>query len=105
LNESGAGIGQFIVSGGDASELLEAVDEPLDLVAVTVAKRVQVGRLQAVGAGRNHGYRAGFGDLSAQGIGIIGRIGQYLPGRGQQRGQQVGRLRGIAGLPGRRGKG
>ena len=67
---------------GGASKLLEAVDEPLHLVAVVVGEQVQMGRLQVVGSRRNNGHRAGFGDLRIQGIGVVGRIGQYLPGQG-----------------------
>ena len=92
MDESGVGIGKFIVAGGDAAELFEAVDEPFDLVAVAVSKRIQVGWLQAVGAGWNHGHGPGLGNLSALGIRIVGRVGQHLPGRGQQRGEQLGRL-------------
>lgn len=105
LDEGGVSIGEFIVADSNAPELLEAVDEPLDRVAVAVGEWVQVGRLPAVGAGWNHCYRAGFGDLGTDSVGNIDRIGRHLPGRGQPRGGQVAGLRGVAGLPRRQDKG
>ena len=75
MDKRGVGIDEFVVAGGDASELLEVVEEPLHLVAVPVGKRVKIRRLPAVWTGWHHGHRAGFSDLSAQGVGVVGRVG------------------------------
>lgn len=73
MDKRGVRMGEFVVAGGDPSELLEAVEEPLHLIAV--GERVEMRWLPAVWTGWNHCHRAGFSDLSAQGVGVVGRVG------------------------------
>ncbi len=70
-----------MVAHSHESKLPEWVNMPLDLVAVAVGERVEMGEYEAVGPGWNHGRRAGYGGLGPEGIGIISCIGHHLLGR------------------------
>lgn len=48
MQESEEGFGGFVVASGDAAELLEAIEHPLDAVAVFVAPKVAGNVLGAI---------------------------------------------------------
>jgi hypothetical protein len=88
----------FLVAGGDAAELLELGEAALDQVALFVERLVEV---MLEGAGRvvgDDGDGAGLGDGGAEGVGVVGGIGE-------DRGRPIGAeqrqgLRGVAALAG-----
>jgi hypothetical protein len=66
---------QLVVSGCNASELLEVVEEALDTVALLVEIGV-VGSLDfTVALGRNDDLGAAFGDLFGKMVGIVSLVG------------------------------
>ena len=74
MDKRGVRMGEFVVAGGDASELLEVVEEPLHLVAVPIGERVGMRRLPAVWTGWHYSHPVGFSDLSGQGVGVIDEV-------------------------------
>ncbi len=52
--ECGEGFSRFVVPGGNAAELLETVEHPLDTVTILVCPEVTGRRVLAVGLWRDH---------------------------------------------------
>jgi hypothetical protein len=81
--------GQLVVSGCDASPILEAAEHALDEVAPAIGRFVEwVGPL-ARGCGRDHRLDTSLLQPSAEGISVVGAVGEEAPwggNRSQQRG-------------------
>ncbi len=89
----------MLVSGCDAAEVFELVEEALDEVALFVEIGV-VGRNASAGSIEgNDSLSLGMGDGAAEVIGVIGLIGEDVLG-GQTIDQRLG-LGDIVALPGR----
>ena len=74
-------IGEFVVSRGEAAELLETVEKSLDEVARLVAMPVDLAGRIPVTAGRDDGLSAGSLDDLNQGIAVVALVGDDRLGR------------------------
>lgn len=54
IQETGEGFGRFVVTSGDVTERLEAVQHTLDAVAVHVSQDIACNRLMAIGPRQDH---------------------------------------------------
>ncbi len=90
---------QLVVTGGHASKLFEATEEPLNGVSLGVAGRVVRPRVAPLAARRNHGHGAAGSQGSHQRVRIVAPVGNQV-GRGQALEQGQG-VRGIVALAGR----
>lgn len=86
-------------SGGDASELLDAVEETLDQIAILVEVPIELAGVEAIGARRDDGLSALRHDLRDEGIRIVGLVGDDVGGGLIL--DTCGRLRDVGKLPGR----
>ena len=68
--------GEFVVTGGDATEVLELAEEALDQVALAIEDLAEAGLPFAIGFGRNVRHRALRLDQVADAVGVIGFVGQ-----------------------------
>jgi hypothetical protein len=79
--------GELVVAGGDASEVLEPAEHALDAIALAVEGAV-VRDGRGAAAGRwDDGAGAALGQPAAQGVGVIGTIGQEMAERAGRRDQ------------------
>lgn len=86
-----------VVSGGDAAQLLELADGPLDPVAQLVFDRIEGSVAWHAGALRDDRLRAGCFDKVKDCVGVVGFVGQNVTRieTCQQRDSQLG-IAGIA---------
>lgn len=73
--------GKFVVSGGDATEVLELAEETLDQIVFAIEHLAETGPPFAIGFGRDVGHRALRLDQIADAAGVISLVGQN-DGRG-----------------------
>jgi hypothetical protein len=81
--------GKFVVAGGNATELLEFVEEAFDEVALAVEREIACARYLAIGLGRDHRGDPPLGEFVDKRIGVeslvadegarIGMFEQWLP--------------------------
>ena len=69
-------LSEFVVTGGDATEVLELAEEAFDQIAFAVEHLAEAGFPFAIGFGRDIGHRALCLDQIADAIGVIGLVGQ-----------------------------
>ena len=69
-------LGELVVTGGDATEVLELAEEAFDQIAVTVERLAEAGFPFAIGFGRDVGHRALRLDQIADAIGVISLVGE-----------------------------
>ena len=70
-------VGELVVAGGDASEVLELAKEALDLVALSVECLREAGPPLAVGLGRDVGDRALALDQVADGVAVVSLVAEH----------------------------
>ena len=58
MNERQEGNGELVVSRGDASEVLDAVEKAFDQIAALVEMLVEIPRIEPVGARRYNRFAA-----------------------------------------------
>jgi hypothetical protein len=93
--EAGGGL---VVTGGDASEMLDTVDEALDQVAFLVEVLVVGDRLSPARIWRDHGGGAELDDGRPDAIGIVSLVSDdVLAGLAIEQGLGLGRIMGLAG--------
>jgi hypothetical protein len=68
--------GELVVSGCDAAEVLELVEEALDEVALAIEALGEAGLPPSVSFGGDVGRRALFLDVRANAVGVVGLVGQ-----------------------------
>ena len=72
-NDSGQDVsGSLVVSGGDAPELLDSTEEPLDQIALRADLVVECPWLRALALGRDDGDRSDFLMVIQDGVGAAG---------------------------------
>lgn len=81
MDERQEGLGEFVVARGDASELLDAVEETVDQIAVLVDMPIERTRIDSVGARRNDGLAALCRDDFDEGIRVVALVGHDKVGR------------------------
>ena len=64
----------LVEAGGDGSEMLEPVEEPLDAITLLVDACAEGGRIGAMVEGSDVGKGAGVGDLRSQHIAVVAAI-------------------------------
>ncbi len=69
--------GELVVSCGDAAEVLETAEHPLDGVAALVERLRKAAFPAAVGFGRDVGDRALLLDEITDGVAVIGLVGEH----------------------------
>ena len=69
--------GVLFVTRGEASEVFDAIEEPLDAIARPVEHRAEAGFPAAMHHRRDVGCGAGGFDLAAQPVGVVGLVGQH----------------------------
>ncbi len=69
-------LGEFVVSGGDAAEVLDLAEEALDEVALAIEHLAETGFPFAIGFGRDVWHRALRLDQIADPVGVISFVGQ-----------------------------
>jgi len=77
MNERQEGLGEFVVTRGDASEMLETCEEALDQIASTVEMPIEFARCQAIGSGWNHSFGASGFDLGYEMVGVVALVGHH----------------------------
>ena len=77
MDEGQERLGEFVVTRGDASEMLEAGEEALDQIASAVEMSIEGARRQAIGPGRNHCFGASCLDSSHKMVGIVALVGDH----------------------------
>lgn len=80
MQEAEEGFGGFVVTGGDAAELLEPVEHALDAVAVLVVQEIACNWLGAIGPRRDDRQDAMKEQVLAHGIAVIAFVGQQYAG-------------------------
>jgi hypothetical protein len=68
-------VGEAVVAGGDAPEVLEAAEHALDGIAMTVEIGRETALPATVGLGRDIGGSAHGFDLAAHGVAVIALVG------------------------------
>ena len=81
MQEGIESIGEFVVSRGEAAELLETVEESLDEVSRLVAVPVDLARRIPVAAGWDDGLSAARLDHLDQGVTVVALVGDDCLGR------------------------
>jgi hypothetical protein len=71
-------MGASVISGVDASPVLEPTEHVFDLVTLAIENAVVPDRLFAVGSGRDAGRDAAFGESLAEPVGVIALIAEQL---------------------------
>jgi len=89
--------GVFFVAGGEPSEVLDPVEEPLDAIACAVEHRAEAGFPATMDHRGDVGRGAGGFDLAAQPVGVVGLVGEH-DGALAQVPEQARRHRAIARL-------
>lgn len=70
-------LGEFVVTSGDAPEVLELAEEPLNEITLAIEAMAEAWFPFAIGFGRDVRHRALGLDEVADAIGIIGFVGEY----------------------------
>jgi hypothetical protein len=89
MNERQKGRCEFVVARGDTPEVLDASEEAFDQIAVSVEMAIEAALGKTIGAGRNHGLRAGGFDCCNEVVGVVSLVrddslrGQVLDGLGR----------------------
>src|SRR5690606_496057 len=65
------------IAGGQASKVLQFVEAALDAVTLTIERLVMVNALRAAAVRRNHDLHAGRLDRGADGIAVVGCVGDH----------------------------
>ena len=84
--------GELVVTGGDAAEVLQLGEEPLDQIALAVESLAEAGLPSPVALGRNVGRSALVLDHLADAVGIVGLVRQHDGARSEVVEQSVGDL-------------
>ena len=63
--------GEFVVSGGNTSELLETAEETLDQISIPIEMSIERAKSAAIGAGRDNGLSALRLDGCHESIGVV----------------------------------
>jgi hypothetical protein len=96
--------GALLVSSGDAAVVLDASDEPLDLVAVLVELAVDPSLGLASAPGGDHRFGSKVGDGREQSVGVVALVAKdradLLPTGATDRGQKRLGLRAVPSLSG-----
>lgn len=80
MQECGEAMGQFVVTGGEATKLLEPIEESLDEVSRLVAMPVDVALREPMASGRNDGLSARGFDGRDQRIAVVSLVGHNRSG-------------------------
>lgn len=99
MNEREERLGEFVVAGGDASELLETSEESFDEIARPVEVAIEIPRGKAVGARRDNRLRASSLDPGDEVIGVVPLAGNHCLSR--QVFDQLGGVVDVGNLSGR----
>lgn len=91
--------GELVVAGGDASEVFEFVEEPLDQIALAIERGIDAVPDLAVLLGRDVGLGAMLGDQIADRLGVVAAVADRVLRR-VEAGQQVGNASLVGGLTG-----
>ena len=75
MNERQEGLCEFVVPGGDASELLDTAEETLDQMAALVDMPVERAWIESVGAWRDDRLAALLGNGCNEGIRVVALVG------------------------------
>ncbi len=73
-------LGALLVAGGDAAELLQAVEEPLHPIARPIGLPVEAAALGLIALGGDHRPDAAAAQVSPRGPARIGLVARYTPG-------------------------
>jgi hypothetical protein len=57
INERQEGLGEFVVAGGDTSEVFDAGEETFDQIAFLLEMAIEIALGEAIGARRDHRLR------------------------------------------------
>lgn len=79
-NSSHKSLGQFVVTGGDTTILLEFSEKPLDEIALAIEREIGLARLFAVGFRRDHGGDAAGVERIDEPIGVVALVGKHGSG-------------------------
>ena len=80
MQECGEAMGQFVVTGGEATKLLQPIEESLDEVSGLVAMPVDVALREPMASGRNDGLSARGFDGRDQRIAVVSLVGNNRSG-------------------------
>ena len=83
--------GQLVVAGGNTAKVLEAADGRLDPPALLVASAIVADRLLPIASAGDDWPGAGLTQLLAEGVGIVGTVGDQVVERSDLRHEVVGR--------------
>jgi hypothetical protein len=75
MNERQERRSEFVVSGGNASELLETAEETLDQISIPIEMSIERAECAAIGARRDHRLSALRFDGCHKGIGVVALVG------------------------------
>jgi len=90
MNKRQKGLGEFVVSRGNTSELLETSKETLDQIALAVKMGIEMARGGAIGTRRYNGLGSRGLDLGDEVVGVVPFVGNHRLGR-----QLVDEIRGV----------
>ena len=65
------GLGEFVVAGGDTTEVFDFVKEPFDPIALPIEKDIMGDRTLAGAFGGDHRFGSILLDLSADGVAVV----------------------------------
>jgi hypothetical protein len=80
MNERQEGLGEIVVAGGNASELLDTVEEAFDQMAALVDMSVERTGGEAMGSRRDDSLTALFRYRRHEGIRVVALVGHDKPG-------------------------
>ena len=80
MNERQKGVGELVVAGGNASELLDTVEEAFDQIAALVDMPVERTGGEAMGSRRDDRLTALFRYRRHEGIRVVALVGHDKPG-------------------------
>ena len=81
MNERQEGSGELVVSRGDASEVLDAVEKAFDQIAALVEMLVEIPRIEPVGARRYNRFAALSLNQFDEGIRVVSLVGHDVQSR------------------------
>lgn len=81
MNERQERRSELVVSGGNASELLEPAEKAFDQIAIPVAMSVERAKFSAIGAQRDHRLSALRFDGRHKGVGFVTLVGDDITSR------------------------
>jgi hypothetical protein len=81
VNERQESLGKLVVARGDASEMLDAVEESFDPIAALIDVTVEVARIEPVGTRRDDGLAALRRDQTDEGTRVVALVGDDEFGR------------------------